>query len=152
MTERSAKSSQASRAKAAKSLPKGRSKPAKSAGQPLAKSAKNPAPPSSDISEQWEMPVSFDSENRIVSLRDYAKGAANALSFSSLSDDQRTELAAKRIEMQPGYEMAAIGAGVVSKEKAAAEVRNKTKLGRRLAQIETRVIMHVIDEVAKQKG
>jgi len=39
----------------------------------------------------------------------------------------------------------------VSKEKAIDEVRNKTKLGRRLAQIETRVVMHVIDEAAKQK-
>lgn len=98
------------------------------------------------------MPVSFDAGGRPVSLRDYAKGVAHALSFSQLSDDQRTELAAKRIEMQRDYEMAAIGAGVVSKEKAAAEVRNRTKLGRRLAQIETRVIMHVIDEAAKQKG
>ena len=117
-----------------------------------AKSAKSSVQPRSVIKpEQWGMPVSFDAEGRPVSLSDYAQGNRNALSFSALSDDQRAELAAKRIEMQSDYEMATIGAGVVSKEKAIDEVRNKTKLGRRLAQIETRVVMHVIDEAAKQK-
>jgi hypothetical protein len=117
-------------------------KPAKSVGE--ARSVIN--------QEQWDMPVSFDPAGELVSLRDYATGHHNALSFSALSDDQRADLAAKRIEMQPGYEMATIGAGIVSKERAVDEVRTKTKLGRGLAQIETRVIMHLIDEVSKRKG
>src|SRR6185369_6543282 len=98
--------------------------------------------------EQWDMPVSFDTAGHPVSLRDYLTGldTGNALSFSSLSPEQRTELAAKRIEMQPDYEIATIGAGVVSKERAVEEVRAQTELGRKLAQIETRVIMHLIDE------
>ena len=100
--------------------------------------------------EQWDMPVSFDEEGMPISLRDYAEGRHNALSFSALSDDQRADLAAKRIEMQPDYEMATIGAGIVSKERAVDEVRTKTKLGRRLAQIETRVIMHLIEEATKR--
>ena len=99
--------------------------------------------------EQWDMPVSFDAQGQPVSLRDYAAGGHNSLAFSALNDDQRAELAAKRIEMQPDYEMATIGAGIVSKERAGDEVRTKTKLGRRLAQIETRVIMHLIDEATK---
>ena len=100
--------------------------------------------------DQWEMPVSFDAEGELVSLRDYVKAGHNALSFSALSDDQRAELAAKRIEMQPDYEMASIGAGIVSQARAVDEVRTKTKLGRRLAQIETRVVMHLIDEATKR--
>jgi len=102
--------------------------------------------------EQWEMPVSFDEAGNPISLRDYAKGTHDALSFSALSDDQRTELAAKRIEMQPDYEMGTIrlAGAVVSREQALDEVRNKTRLGRRLAQIETRVILHLIDEAAKR--
>ena len=102
--------------------------------------------------EQWDMPVSFDAVGKPISLRDYIAADSNALSFSALSDDQRLELAAKRIEMQPNYEMATIGAGVVDKGRAANEVRTKTKLGRRLARIETRVIMHLIDEATKRKG
>jgi hypothetical protein len=102
--------------------------------------------------EQWDMPVSFDAEGKPISLRDYVAGRRTALSFSALSDDQRTELAAKRIEMEPDYEMASIGAGVVSKERALDEVRTKTKLGRRLAQIETRIVMHLIDEATKRKS
>ncbi len=98
------------------------------------------------------MPVSFDAEGKPISLRDYVEGDRNALSFSELNDDQRTELAAERIEMQPDYEMASIGAGVVSKKRAVDEVRTKTKLGRRLAQIETRVVMHLIDEATKRRS
>jgi hypothetical protein len=48
--------------------------------------------------------------------------------------------------------MGAISAGIVSKQRAVDEVRTKTKLGRRLAHIETRVILHVIEEAAKQSG
>ena len=99
--------------------------------------------------EQWDMPVSFDEQGKPVSLREYAKGGHNALSFSALSENQRAELAAKRIEMQPAFDMATIGAGVVSKERALDEVRTKSKLGRTLIEIETRVIMHLIDEAAK---
>jgi hypothetical protein len=108
------------------------------------KSAKSSGEPRSVIkSEQWDMPVSFDEAGKPVSLREYAKGAENALSFSALSDDQRTELAAKRIEMQADYEMSTI-------RLQGSVISNKTKLGRRLAQIETRVIMHLIDEAAKR--
>jgi hypothetical protein len=115
---------------------------AKSSGQPRSVIKK----------EQWDMPVSFDDRGQPISLREYVQGGHNALSFSALSEDQRAELAAKRIEMQPDYEMASIGAGIVSKERAVDEVRTKTKLGRRLAQIETRVMMHLIDEATKRRG
>lgn len=117
----------------------------------MAKAAKGATESRSLIKkEQWEMPVTFDETGNVVSLRDYIKEGHKALSFSALSADQRAELAAKRIEMQPDYEIAAIGAGVVSKQRAADEVRSHTKLGRRLEQIESRVIMHLLDEAAKR--
>ncbi len=118
-----------------------------------AKSAKGSGEPRSVIKkEQWDMPVSFDAEGKLISLRDYVKGGHKALSLSALSPDQRAELAAKRIEMQPDYEIATIGAGIVSKDRAVDEVRTQTKLGRRLTQIETRVIMHLIDEATKKRS
>jgi hypothetical protein len=101
--------------------------------------------------DQWKMPVSFDRTGKLVSLHDYLEGDRNALAFSSLTDDQRVELAATRIQMQPDYSVASIGAGVVTKDRAVEEVRAKTKLGRRLAQIEARVVTHLIDQ-AKKKG
>ncbi len=117
------------------------------------KSAKSPGEARSVIKqEQWDMPVSFDTEGKLISLRDYAEGGHHALSFSSLSDDQRAELAAHRIELQPSYEFATIGAGVVDKARALNEVRTKSKLGRTLMEIETRVIMHVIDEAKRRRN
>lgn len=62
----------------------------------MAKSSE--APRSVIKEEQWNMPVSFDSKGQPISLRDYVEGDSHALSFSELSDDQRTELAAKRIK------------------------------------------------------
>jgi hypothetical protein len=96
--------------------------------------------------EQWAMPVSFDVDGKPISLREYVQEHHNAIPFSALSDAQRAELAAKRIEMQPQYEMATIGAGIISKERAIEEVRARSKLGRTLAEIEARVIVHLIEE------
>ena len=118
-----------------------------------AKATKEAVEPRSVIkSEQWEMPVSFDMSGKPVSLRDYVKGGEKALSFSSLSADQRADLAARRIEMRPSYEIASIGAGIVDKEHALGEVRAMSKLGRTLIEIETRVITHLIDEASKRRS
>jgi hypothetical protein len=118
-----------------------------------AKSAKSQGEPRSVIKqEQWEMPVSFDMQGIPISLREYVKGDVKALSFSSLSDDQRTELAVERIKMQPHYEIGSIGAGIMNKEQALQAVRAKSKLGRTLTEIETRVILHVIDETEKRRS
>jgi len=102
--------------------------------------------------EQWDMPVSFDMEGKPVSLRDYLEGGHRALPFPSLTDDQRADLAAKRIELKPTYEIATIGAGVVTKERALDEIRTRTKLGGTLIEIETRVIVHLIDEASKRRS
>jgi hypothetical protein len=119
----------------------------------MAKVVKTSGEPRSVIKKvQWDMPVSFDEAGNLVSLREYVEPGHKVLSFSALNPDQRAEIAAKRIEMQPDYEMASIGAGVISKERAVDEVRTQTKLGRRLAQIETRVIMHLIDEATKGRS
>jgi hypothetical protein len=119
----------------------------------MAKAAKSSAEARSVIKkEQWEMPVTFDEAGNLVSLREYVREGHRALSFSALSADQRAELAAKRIEMQPDYELGTIGAGLVNKQRAIDEVRSHTKLGRRLEQIESRVIMHLIDEAEKQSS
>jgi len=110
------------------------------------RSEKRPAP----ITKlQWDMPVSLDEKNEGVSLCEYVEGKRRAIPFANLSDEQRAQLAAKRIDMLPGYEMASIGAGVISKERAIREVLAGTDLGQQLAEIEIHVISQLLDEANK---
>lgn len=96
----------------------------------------------------WALPVSFDARDEPVSLREYVRGG-NARPFDSLTDAERAEVAARRIELLPGYEMASLGAGVISQARAAAEVRARTPLGRQLADIEYRVVRRLIEEATR---
>ena len=96
--------------------------------------------------KQWNMPVSFREDGKTVTLREFTKGDSVALSLSSLDEDQRAELTAQRIQMQPKFELGMIGGGVVDKDRAIAEVKNKTSVGRTLIKIETRAIQHAIEQ------
>jgi hypothetical protein len=118
----------------------------------LPKRAKRRTEPRSVIKKvQWDMPVTYDPHNQPISLRDYVKGDCEALPFSSLSDEQRVALAAKRIELRPDFDCVSVLAGVVSRSRALQEVRAKSELGRRLIEIETRVVLHLIDEAQKRR-
>src|SRR5258708_18042891 len=85
--------------------------------------------------EQWTRPVSFSADGTPVSLQDFLQPKAPALSLSELSADQRAELTAKRIELQPKFELAMVGAGIVDKERAIREVKEQTGVGRALIEI-----------------
>lgn len=111
--------------------------------------AKTKKKPSID-KKQWNMPVSFREDGKTVTLREFIKGGSIALSLSSLDEDQRAELTAQRIQMQSKFELGMIGVGVVDKNQAIAEVKNKTSVGRTLIEIETRVIQHAIEQ-AKER-
>lgn len=102
--------------------------------------------------EQWAMPVTFDAAGEPVTLREYADGKRPFLPLAALSEDQWLALAAARIVRQAGYELSSLGSGRIGRERAVAEVRAKTELGRRLARVETRVVVHLTDEVAKRRS
>ena len=109
-------------------------------------------PKSSIRPEQWKMPVSFTVDGRPVTLKDFVDHEGAALSLSALNDDQRAELAAERIQQQPRFELGMIGAGVVDKASAIAEVRAKSPVGRTLIEIETRTVQSLVDQARRERA
>ncbi len=101
--------------------------------------------------EQWALPVSMDTEGHFVSMRDTCAGKTAVLSFAQLSLNQQTELVARRIEQQPKFELSMIGAGVVSKERAIAEVRAQTPVGRTLIEIEQRMMARMMKRAKQER-
>jgi len=115
-------------------------RPAKKAGADVTK-----IPP-----EQWDMPVSFAQDGSMVSLREFIHPTVPVLSLSQLSPEQRAELTVKRIELQPRFELGMIGAGIVDKSRAIAEVKSQSKVGRLLTEIEQRVINNLVTDAARK--
>ncbi|TMQ34014.1 MAG: hypothetical protein E6K70_09975 [Planctomycetota bacterium] len=100
--------------------------------------------------EQWDMPVSFAQDGSMVSLREFIHPTVPVLSLSQLSPEQRAELTVKRIELQPRFELGMIGAGIVDKSRAIAEVKSQSKVGRLLTEIEQRVINNLVTDAARK--
>ncbi len=94
--------------------------------------------------DQWELPVSFDPAQGLVSLRDYKEGRKRALKFSSLTEKDRYALAFERVKMQPKFLMGAIGAGRIDHDRALNEMGMRTRLGRRIAEIEIRIVKSLL--------
>jgi hypothetical protein len=103
------------------------------AEQIVAKKANIPA-------EQMDLPVSFDAAGNPVTLREVVQQKAQMLSLAALTPEKKAELTCQRIEAQPTFELAMLGAGVVTKERAIEEVKAHTDVGRVLMEIEQRVI------------
>ena len=112
--------------------------------KPKPASAKPPIP-----QEQWSLPVSVGPDGHLVTLKQMASERTAALSFGQLSPNQQSELVAARIEKQPKFELAMIGAGVVSKERAVQEVRARSPVGRTLIEIEQLMISHMIERATQ---
>jgi len=73
------------------------------------------------------------------------------LSLSQLTADQRAELVAKRIELQPKFEVGMVGAGIVNKERAIAEVKAQSEVGRVLIEIEQRLVNYLIAQTPQKE-
>lgn len=99
--------------------------------------------------DQWELPVTYDTEGQPVTLQDVRKHPADRalLSLSELDEDTKADLVATRIAMQPTFELAMIGSGVVDKQSAIEAVRAKTDVGRTLMEIEQRVIARLMQAI-----
>ncbi len=109
------------------------------------KTAETKIPP-----EQMELPVSFDAAGNLMTLRQVMNcGLGSVLSLASLGPDKRAELTVKRIEAQPEFELAMIGGGMVSKERAIEEVKAQSDVGRVLTEIEQRLINNLLEQVDK---
>ena len=101
---------------------------------------------------QWKLPAGYSANGKeMATLKEVVDPESPTMNLSQLSDKQRLALVAKRIEMQPHFEIAMLGAGLIDKKRALQEVKNGTPIGRNLAEIEERLLNHVI-ETAKKKS
>ena len=96
-------------------------------------------------SEQLDLPVSFDTDGNFVTLRQIIETRVPVLSLASLSAENRARLTVKRIEAQPKFELAMVGAGIVDKKRAIKEVQSLSDVGLVLMEIEQRVISNLLE-------
>ena len=116
------------------------------------KVSKKRVPKKSALPEkQWEMPAGFHSDgSKHATLREVLNPDVATMQLSDLTLEQRAELVAKRLELQPKIELAMIGAGMVDKARAITEVKNRTKVGRLLIEIEHQMIRNLIEQAQKR--
>ncbi|MCI0665179.1 MAG: hypothetical protein L0220_29300, partial [Acidobacteria bacterium] len=76
----------------------------------------------------------------------------SALAPSQLTPNQRAELVARRIELQAEFEVVMIGAGMIDKNRAVAEVKAQSDVGRILIEVEQRVLNNLMDQVAQERS
>lgn len=98
------------------------------------------------------MPAGFHLDgSKHATLRDVVDPNVATTQLSGLTLQQRAELAVKRLELQSKIELAMIGAGMIDKARAITEVKNKTKVGRLLIEIEDQMIRNLIERSQKAR-
>lgn len=100
--------------------------------------------------KQWSMPAGFLADGiEHASLRDVVDPDVPTLQLSDLSLEQRAELVSKRLELQSQINLAMIGAGLIDKARAITEVKNRTKVGKLLIEIEHQMIRNLLEQAQK---
>ena len=102
--------------------------------------------------KQWKMPAGFRPDGSHATLLEVVDPNQPTRQLSDLSLEQRAELVVKRLELQSKIELAMIGAGMIDKARAITEVKNKTKVGRLLIEIEHQLIRNLIEQSQKGKS
>lgn len=101
--------------------------------------------------KQLDMPAGFHSDgSKHATLREVLNPDVPTTQLSDLTFEQRAELVAKRLELQPKIELAMIGAGMIDKARAITEVKGRTKVGRLLIEIEHQMIRNLIEQAQKR--
>jgi len=97
--------------------------------------------------KQWEMPAGFCADGSTqATLREVVDPDQPTLQLSDLTLEQRAQLVTRRLELQKEINLAMIGAGMIDKARAITEVKNKTKVGRLLIEIEQQMIRNLIEQ------
>ncbi len=87
---------------------------------------------------EWDLPAGFTVDgSRMATLREVIDPRVPTRTLTQLSEDHKIDLAAKRIEMAPdSFQVVIPGHGTLGKARAAAEVRDRSRIGRYLAEIQ----------------
>jgi hypothetical protein len=94
---------------------------------------------------QWDMPAGFRPDGQIATLKEVVDPKVPTLSLGEISPEQRADLVVKRIEQQPDFKITMFPAGVIDKDRAIAEVKAQSKVGKTLTEIEQRVINNLVE-------
>ncbi len=100
--------------------------------------------------KQWNMPAGLCPDGSPATLLEVVDSNQPTRQLSDLSFAERADLVVKRLELQSKIELAMIGAGMIDKARAITEVKNKTRVGRLLIEIEQQMIRNLIE--LSQKG
>lgn len=93
------------------------------------------------------MPAGFRSDgSAVATLRDVVDPSVPTKQLLDLTLEQRALLVVKRLALQPSIQLAMIGAGMIDKDRALTEVKNKTKVGRLLIEIEHQMIRNLLEQ------
>jgi hypothetical protein len=103
--------------------------------------------------KQWTMPAGFNADGiGHATLRDVVDPHVATLQLSDLSLEQRADLVTKRLELQSQINLAMIGAGVIDKSRAITEVKNRTKVGKLLMEIEHQMIRNLLEQAQRKEA
>jgi hypothetical protein len=97
---------------------------------------------------QWDMPAGFRPDGQTATLKEVVDPKVPTLSLNEISPEQRADLVVKRIEQQPDFKITMFPAGVIDKDRAIAEVKAQSKVGKTLTEIEQRVINNLVERAA----
>jgi hypothetical protein len=105
------------------------------------------------LEKQLAMPAGFYADDSsVATLRDVVDPDVATKHLSELTLEQRAELVAERLALQPSLELAMIGAGMIDKQRAITEVKGKTRIGKLLIEIEDQMIRNLLDQAQKKTG
>ena len=103
------------------------------------------------LEKQWQIPAGFHADgSAAATLQEVLDPAVPTLHSTDLTLQQQAELVAKRLASQPKIELAMVGAGMIDKDRAIAEVKRKTKVGKLLIEIEHQMIRNLIEQAQKR--
>lgn len=118
---------------------------------PIKRSRKRASSKSVFPEKQLEMPAGFHADgSTLATLRDVLDPDQATMQLSDLPLHKRAELVAERLTRQPGFELAMVGAGLIDKARAITEVKNRTKVGRLLIEIEHQMIRNLMEQAQKK--
>jgi hypothetical protein len=97
------------------------------------------------------MPAGFHSDGKTpATLKDVVDPHKPTMQLTNLPFDKRAALVVERLSRQPQFELHMIGAGRIDKARAITEVKNHTKVGRLLVEIEHQMIRNLIEHAEHQ--
>ena len=95
--------------------------------------------------DHWGSPVALRPNGQWISLQEVIEEDPARFSFIQLSPEQKSELVMERINRRPHLDVGTINLGMISRQRAINEVRERTPLGRTLIDIEGRMIARLIE-------